>query len=119
MPTRETRKEVATGKQKDRLANTRGPSKARSNNGAVQPHQSSRESSTSGIVRITWTHGIFGHKMLQRFKSISRILLLLRGVIIWYTWQERNEVVFDGKRWHMAKLYHKVWLSMIDYGKIS
>ena len=39
--------------------------------------------------------------------------------MLWHIWEQRNEAVFDGHHWHPTKLYHKLWLSMIDYGRLS
>ena len=69
-------------------------------------------------LSINWKQSIFGHRLPARFKVISRIWLLIWGVVLWHIWEQRNEVAFDGRYWHLAKLYHKLWLSMIDYGRI-
>ena len=39
--------------------------------------------------------------------------------MLWHIWELRNEGAFDGRYWHLAKMYHKLWLSMIDYGRLS
>ena len=70
-------------------------------------------------LAINWKQGIFGHRLPNRFKPVSRVWLFIRGVVIWHIWEQRNEAAFDGCHWHPAKLYHKLWLSMIDYGRIS
>ena len=67
---------------------------------------------------INWKQGIFGHRLPNRFKRISRIWLFMRGIVIWHIWEQRNEAAFDGRQWHPAKLYHKLWLSMIDYSRM-
>ena len=70
-------------------------------------------------LTINWKQGIFGHRLPNRFKLVSRVWLLNRGVVLWHIWEERNEAAFDGRHWHPAKLYHKLWLSMIDYSRLS
>ena len=70
-------------------------------------------------LTINWKQGIFGHRLPNRFKLVSRVWLLIRGVILWHIWEQHNEAVFDGRHWHPAKLYHKLWLSMIDYSRLS
>ena len=70
-------------------------------------------------LSINWKQSIFGHRLPTRFKEISRIWLFIRGVVLWHIWEQCNEAAFDGRHWHPAKLYHKIWLSMIDYGRIS
>ena len=46
-------------------------------------------------------------------------MVIHSGVVLWHIWEQRNEAAFDSRHWHPAKLYHKLWLSMIDYGRIS
>ena len=47
-------------------------------------------------LTINWKQGIFGHRLPNRFKLISRVWLLIRGVVLWHIWEQRNEVAFDG-----------------------
>ena len=68
---------------------------------------------------VNWKQGIFGHRLPIRFKLVSRVWLFMRGVVIWHIWEQRNEAASDGRQWHLAKLYHKLWLSMVDYGRLS
>ena len=70
-------------------------------------------------LTINWKQGIFRHRLPNRFKLVSRVWLLICGVVIWHIWEQCNEAAFDGRHWHPAKLYHKLWLSMIDYGRLS
>ena len=77
------------------------------------------QNSRSQKFIINWKQGIFGHRLPNRFKLVSRVWLFIRGVVIWHIWEQRNEAAFDGCHWHPAKLYHKLWLSMIDYGRLS
>ena len=46
---------------------------------------------------INWKQGIFGHRLPNRFKRISRIWLFMRGIVIWHIWEQRNEAAFDGR----------------------
>ena len=77
------------------------------------------QSRRSQNLTINWKQSIFGHRLPSRFKRISRVWLFLRGVVLWHIWEQRNEAAFDGCHWHPAKLFHKMWLSMIDYGRLS
>ena len=70
-------------------------------------------------LTINWKQGIFGHRLPNRFKPVSKVWLFIRGVVLWHIWEQRNEAAFDGRHWHTAKLYHKLWFSMIDYGRLS
>ena len=38
---------------------------------------------------------------------------------MWHIWRERNEIAYDGIYWHRNKLLHKMWLNMIDYGRLG
>jgi hypothetical protein len=62
--------------------------------------------------------GIFAHKIPRRFRKISRIWLLLRGTAMWNLWKERNDAAFTGSHWHVDKLSSKIWLGMVDYGRL-
>lgn len=68
---------------------------------------------------FTWKHSIFAHRMSRRFKPVSRIWLLLRGAILWMIWKERNDAAFSGLHWHIEKVCCKVWLEMMDYGRMA
>ena len=70
-------------------------------------------------ISINWKQSIFGHRLPNRFKILSRVWLFIQGVVLWDIWEQRNEAAFDGRHWHPAKLYHKLWLSIIDYSRIS
>jgi hypothetical protein len=45
--------------------------------------------------------------------------MLLRGIVIWMLWIERNEAVYDGVFWSPEDLRSKIWLGAIDYGRIA
>ena len=59
-------------------------------------------------LTLNWKQCIFGHRLPNRFKSISSIWLFIRGVVLWHIWEQHNEAAFDGRHWHPAKLYHKL-----------
>ena len=78
---------------------------AREAQGSVQNMTVTRNNMANRAFKVTWKHGIFAHRLPQRFKYISRIWLLMRGTILWHIWQERNEAAYDGIHWRRAKLY--------------
>jgi hypothetical protein len=38
---------------------------------------------------------------------------------MWNLWKERNEIGFAGTHWHVDKLSSKIWLGMVDYGRLA
>jgi hypothetical protein len=38
---------------------------------------------------------------------------------MWMLWIERNEAAFDGVFWPLAELRSKVWMCLIDYGRVA
>ena len=56
----------------------------------------------SQVLAINWKQGIFGHRLPNRFKPVSRVWLFIRGVVLWHIWKQRNEATFDGRHWHPA-----------------
>jgi hypothetical protein len=87
----------------------------------VTDSPSSPESEGANLdpIVLTWKQGIFAHRIPRRFKSISRIWLLLRGVVMWNLWKEHNDAAFAGTHWHVDKLSSKIWLGMVDYGRLA
>jgi hypothetical protein len=38
---------------------------------------------------------------------------------MWNLWKERNDATFAGTHWHIDKLSCKIWLGMVDYGRLA
>lgn len=55
-------------------------------------------------LSLTWKNGILAHRIPRRYKKVSRIWLLLRGIIMWTLWKERNDAAFGGIHWNVDKL---------------
>jgi hypothetical protein len=84
------------------------------------PQQQNQSQSLDTLnLPITWKHGIFSHRMPRRYKKVSRLWVLLRGIVIWLLWIERNEAAFDGVFWSPEQLRRKIWVSIIDYGRLA
>ena len=113
------RQTAAPSNRTDRDALTRYAASIRGSH----PRHNSVTGNAQGLRRqkltINWKLGIFGHRLPNRFKLVSRVWLLTRGVVLWHIWAQRNEAAFGGHHWHPTKLYHKLWLSMIDYDRLS
>jgi len=43
-------------------------------------------------------------RLPNNLKNFSYLWSLLRGVVLWCIWIERNDLVFNGIRWHNSKL---------------
>jgi hypothetical protein len=66
---------------------------------------------------LTMKHGILGHRIPRRFKPVSRLWLLMRGVVMWLLWLERLDASYNNIRWHQEKLQSLIWLGLVDYGR--
>ncbi|KAG0600279.1 hypothetical protein M758_11G021200 [Ceratodon purpureus] len=53
------------------------------------------------------------------FHLVKRKTTSLRGVTMWTIWLCRNDLVFNGIVWPVAKLFQKIWLGIIDYGRLA
>lgn len=51
----------------------------------------------------SWKHCIFACRIPRRFREVSRLWLLLRGVVTWTLWIERNDAAFNGILWPQEK----------------
>jgi hypothetical protein len=45
--------------------------------------------------------------------------MALCGTVVWLLWLERNTAVFNDIKWTRAKMIQKVWLGLIDYGRVD
>jgi hypothetical protein len=68
---------------------------------------------------LTMKQGIFGHRIPHRFKPVSSLWLLLRGMIMWLLWIERLDVLYNRLRWNQVKMQNCIWMGLIDYGRMA
>lgn len=66
-----------------------------------------------------WKQTIFSTRIPRKFKELGFIWAAMRGVVFWTLWISRNDRVFNGIAWTEEKLYQKVWLGLIDYGRVA
>jgi hypothetical protein len=45
--------------------------------------------------------------------------MALRGIVLWQLWLERNDAVFNGTRWPKMKMLQRIWLGLVDYGRME
>lgn len=104
---------------------TQDASAANRNGGTQLPDLNSEPESTHTQQRrdhspnLNWKHGIFAYRMSWRYKKVSRIWLLMRGSIMWALWKERNDAAFSNTFWDIEKLCSKIWVDLVDYGRIA
>jgi hypothetical protein len=53
-------------------------------------------------------HNIFTTKELKEFKGVKGPWSLFRGITLWVLWIERNDLVFNGERWHVQKIHNLI-----------
>jgi hypothetical protein len=101
-------------------------SEARNATHTTAPGNSTKSGGGNGTSRVAPSHlpltmkqSIFGHRIPRRYKNVSRLWLLMRGIIMWNLWLETCDVVFNHTRWHEEKMKSLVWLGLIDYGRMA
>jgi hypothetical protein len=50
---------------------------------------------------------------------VHNIWFLLRGITFWTLWIERNDLVFNNKRWNVVKIHKVIWDALFDYGMVA
>jgi len=68
---------------------------------------------------FNWKQGIFSTRIPKKFDKYSRVWVGLRTVILWALWTERNDAAFNNIYWHPNKLLQRVWLGIVDYGRVE
>lgn len=68
---------------------------------------------------LTWKQGIFSNRIPKKFDMVNSIWGIIRTVILWTLWIERNDVVFNSLHWCPSKLQQSIWLGVIDYGRVE
>jgi hypothetical protein len=68
---------------------------------------------------FTWKQGIFSDRIPCRFDRVKKVWMALRGIVLWQLWLERNDAVFNGTRWPKMKMLQRIWLGLVDYGRME
>jgi hypothetical protein len=68
---------------------------------------------------LTWKQGIFSDRIPRKFDKVCSAWMVIRTVVLWTLWTERNDVVFNNSRWPADKLLHRIWIGIIDYGRVD
>jgi len=68
---------------------------------------------------FTWKQGILSRRIPHKFDTMSDIWMVVRTVILWMLWIERNDLAFNAIRWRPDKLFQCIWLGLIDYGRME
>jgi len=45
--------------------------------------------------------------------------IVLRTIILWVLWKERNDATFNNILWRPGKQLQCIWLRFVDYGKVE
>nr|PNR32005.1 hypothetical protein PHYPA_026130 [Physcomitrium patens] len=56
----------------------------------------------------SWIHCVFAYRIPRRYKKVSRILLLIRGIVMWVLWIERNDTAFNVIFWPQEQVFHRM-----------
>jgi hypothetical protein len=87
--------------------------------GGVERSRQQGENPTPTTMPLTMKHAIFGHRIPWRFKPVSRLWLLMRGIIMWLLWIERLDASFNMMFWHHEKMKSCIWIGIVDYGRMA
>jgi hypothetical protein len=68
---------------------------------------------------LTWKQGIFSEKIPRKFDKINGLWMAIRTVILWSLWMERNDAAFNNVKWTHIKLIQRIWLGLVDYGRVE
>lgn len=69
--------------------------------------------------QFTWKQAIFSARILRRFRSFGFIWASIRGVVLWTLWLSRNDMVFNGIEWQDNKIYQKILIGLVNYGRVT
>ncbi|KAG0573608.1 hypothetical protein KC19_VG193200 [Ceratodon purpureus] len=69
--------------------------------------------------QFNWKQTIFSSRIPQKFKRLDSDWASLPGVGLWTIWLCRTDVVFNGIVWPDQKTYQKIWLGILDYGRVA
>ena len=68
---------------------------------------------------FSWKQALFGERIPKRYGKMIKIWHMLRGIILWNIWIERNNRVFNQEQWHVSKAKQRIWDDLIIYAKAS
>lgn len=66
---------------------------------------------------FTWEQCIMGTPIPAQFQAFAGTWSLIRGVILWTIWVQRNQWVFNNNRWPMHILEQSIWDAPIDLAR--
>ena len=53
---------------------------------------------------FNWKQAIFGERIPRKYGPKVKIWHILRGIILWTIWIERNDKVFNHVEWYISKV---------------
>jgi hypothetical protein len=70
---------------------------------------------TGHLDSFNWKQAIFGERIPYKFRKMTKIWHLLRGITLWTIWVERNDKVFNQEQWHESKMKARIWDTLLMY----
>jgi hypothetical protein len=68
---------------------------------------------------LTFDQCIFAKDVRFRLNSVKKIWFLLRSIILWYIWLDRNDVVFNKTFWIELRIHQYIWKQILAYGRLE
>jgi hypothetical protein len=68
---------------------------------------------------FNWKQGIFCERIPKRFDKVQKVWMAIWNTMVWMLWMERNDAIFNDITWSHGKLRQKIWLGLIDYGRLD
>ncbi|KAG0614657.1 hypothetical protein M758_6G193600 [Ceratodon purpureus] len=68
---------------------------------------------------LLWDQCILGVALPVHFEEFSKVWSLIRGVVLWTSWLQRNQALFHNSRWPPDVLERTVWDAIIDLAPMA
>lgn len=68
---------------------------------------------------LSWKQGIFSYCIPWKVDKVYKVWMAMRRTIVWMLWMERNDAIFNDIKWPYPKNLQKIWLGLVDYGRLE
>ncbi len=62
---------------------------------------------------------MFKKRLLHSLKKFDDLWSLLKGIILWYIWIDRNDLVFTSAGCHRKRIERAIWEGLLDLGLLE